>query len=413
MATVRIRPEVVMRSYRALLFALTVAMCASLAAADVKTVDSSSKPSEAKKNELPPELQGHPPLTKQTRIELIRTLQAEFGFAKKLFPKGEKGLQLNSAGQLSPDDQTLMMQVATYGPAARPGDKLQITDVVIKGSEIVFDINGGSKKKGHWYDHIEVGGGGGMVPVHQEKGAANPGCTLALVFPKYVPEMTTADVKKLLEPVIDFSVKSPTQAYIDTLPPKIKQSIQDHQALVGMNKEMVMDALGRPPKRIRETDNNVDYEEWIYGEPPGDVQFVRFVNEEVIRVEHIQIGGEKVVRTAREVKVNPITGGATVIDANAPVTTAAAAADAAPTQTAEAKKPPNAPTLRRPGEVAEDPKGARIGKEDPGELGSKPIPPAGQQQEPEWGTRPASSPADPSQAPLPGAGQLPPVTSPH
>ena len=159
--------------------------------------------------------------------------------------------------------------------------------------------------------------------------------------------------------------------------------------------------------RIRETDNNVDYEEWIYGEPPGDVQFVRFVNEEVIRVEHIQVGGEKVVRTAREVKVNAVTGAATVIDPNA--TQTAAVADAAPTQTAEAKKPPKAPTMRRPGEVVEDPKGATIGKDEPGELGSKPIPPSGQQQQPEWGTKPASNPTDPSQAPLPGAGQLPPT----
>lgn len=385
----------------------------------ITTPDKEPAKAAPKPTELPPDLQGRPPVSKQTRIELIRTLQAEFGFAKKLFPKGEKGLQLTSSGQISPDDQAIMMQVATNGPAARPGDKLQVTDVVIKGSEIVFDINGGSKRKGHWYDHIEVGGGGGMTPIHQEKGAANPGCTLALVFPKYVPEMTTADVKKLLEPVIDFSVKSPTQAYLDTLPPKLKTSIQNHEALVGMSKEMVIDALGRPPKRLRESDNNVDYEEWIYGEPPGDVQFIRFVNEEVIRVEHSQVGGETTIKTAREVKVNAVTGAATMIDANAPQT--ATTAQPEPTQTAEAKKPPKAPTLRRPGEQPEDQKAAAT---MPGELGSKPIPAGGSTQEPEWGTKPAQSsgttqtgstqtPQSPTtsspDAPLPGAGSLPPV----
>ena len=407
-----------MRSFHPLSWLLMMALASPLAFPDVKTVDTSKaaeSKGQAKPNELPAELQGRGPLSKQTRLELIRTLQAEFGFAKKLFPKGEKGLQLSSSGQISPDDQAIMMQVATNGPAARPGDKLQITDVVIKGSEIVFDINGGSKKKGHWYDHIEVGGGGGMVPVHQEKGAANPGCTLALVFPKFVPEMTTADVKKLLEPVIDFSVKSPTQAYLDTLPPKLKQSIENHQALVGMNKEMVIDALGRPPKRIRESDGNVDYEEWIYGQPPGDVQFVRFVNEEVIRVENIQVGGDKIVKTAREVKVNNVTGAATMIDPNAPPTTAAAAPPADASQTAEVKKPAKAPTLRRPGEEAEDQKA--MGKSLPGELGSKPIPAGGSTQEPEWGTKPTQTPTTSSSngqtsspdAPLPGAGSLPPV----
>src|SRR5207302_8888327 len=202
------------------------------------------------------------------------------------------------------------------------------------------------------------------------------GCTLALVFPKYVPEMTATDLKKLLSPLIDFTVKSPTQAYIDTLPPKLKQSIENHQALVGMNKEMVIDALGRPPKRIRESDGEVDYEEWIYGAPPADVQFVRFVNEEVIRVEHIQVGGEKVVKTAREVKVNAVTGAATVVDPNAPQTASAQApSESSQAQIAEAKKPkpPKAPTLRRPGEEVEAQKGAAVGK-DAGELGSKPIP---------------------------------------
>ena len=395
---------------------LAVAMASPvLSSTDVKTVDTSNKQPPAAKNELPPELQGKPPVTKQTRLELIRTMQAEFGFAKKLIPKGEKGLQLTSNGQVSPDDQTVAIQVATYGPAAKPGDKLQITDVVIKDSQIVFDINGGSKKKGHWYDHVQVGGGGGMVPVHQEKGANNPGCTLSLVFPKYVPEMTSADVKKMLSPLIDFTVKSPTQAYIDTLPPKLKQTIENHQALVGMTKEMVIDALGRPPKRIRESDAEVEYEEWIYGTPPADVQFVRFVNEEVVRVENIQVGGEKIVRTAREVKVNHVTGAATMIDANAPQTASAQApGDGDQQKTAEAKKPPKAPTLRRAGEEPEQQTGAVIGKNS-GELGSKPIP-TSSGSEPEWGTKPASStttttaPANSPQAPLPGEGQLPPVT---
>jgi len=404
-----------MKWFRSAPLVVAVAMASPFASSsDVKTIDTSNK-QPAVRNELPPELQGRPPVTKQTRMELIRTMQAEFGFAKKLIPKGEKGLQLTSNGQITPDDQSVAMQVATYGPAAKPGDKLQITDVVIKDSQIIFDINGGSKKKGHWYDHVQVGGGGGMVPVHQEKGINNPGCTLSLVFPKYVPEMTATDVKKMLAPLIDFTVKSPTQAYIDTLPPKLKQSIENHQALVGMNKEMVIDALGRPPKRIRESDGQVDYEEWIYGAPPADVQFVRFVNEEVVRVEHMQVGGEKTVKTAREVKVNAVTGAATIIDPNVPETASAQTpSDGAGEKTAAAKKPAKAPTLKRPGEETEEQKGDVIGKNS-GELGSKPIP-TSSGPEPEWGTKPTSSPSTTTpptnspQAPLPGEGQLPPVT---
>jgi hypothetical protein len=347
-------------------------------------------------------------------------MEAEFGFAKKVIPKGTKGLQLTTTGQITPDDQAIGMQVATNGPAARPGDKVQITQVLIKDRSIRFELNGGPKKKGHWYDHIEVGGAGGMSTVHQEKNINAKGSYLDLEFPKYVPEMTAADVKSLLSPVIDFSVKSPTQAYLDTLPPKIKAAIANHQALVGMSKDMVIDALGRPPKRVRERDGETDYEEWIYGEPPGDVQFVRFVNEEVIRVEHAQVGGERVIKTAREVKVNPATGQATVVDPNAPAAAAAGNAPAAPgeapapTQTAQAHKPPppaKAPTMRRPGEQPEFNPGGGQAKDDGG-LGSKPIPAPGQ-QEPEWGTKPASTgTANPSPSQTPDSTTADPAPQP-
>jgi hypothetical protein len=371
------------------------------------TKQASNKDGEsATKPTLPPELQGHGPVTKQTRLELIRTMEAEFGFAKTLFPKGTKGIEVTSGGAVTPDEQTVTMAVATYGPAAKPGDRVQITNVLFKDHSMVFELNGGAKKKGHWYDHVEVGGGGGMVPVHQEKQANAKGSYIALVFPKYVPEMTATDVKKMLDPVIDFTVKSPTQAYLDTLPPKLKETIENHQALVGMNKDMVMEALGRPPKRVREHDGASDYEEWIYGQPPGEMQFVRFINEEVVRVEHIQVGSEKVVKTEREVKVNPVSGRAVMIDPNAPQTASAASDSSptdqqgvAPTQTAQAHKP-KPPSMKRPGEQTTLEQMKKVDAVP--ELGSKPIPTSGQQ--PEWGTKPATpgtptpdhSPSDPN-----------------
>src|SRR5436309_12730960 len=98
-----------------------------------------------------------------------------------------------------------------------------------------------------------------------------------------------------------------------------------------MNREMVTTSKGRPPKKTREKDGETEYEEWIYGEPPHDVDFVRFVGDEVVRVETMKVGGEKVVRTEKEVQL--------------------------PEQPTVAKgsdepevRPANAPTLRRPGE---------------------------------------------------------------
>ena len=170
-------------------------------------------------------------------------------------------------------------------------------------------------------------------------------------FGKYVPEMTPQQLRALLYPVLDFNARNKEQAYLDTVPPKVKEAIQAHRVLVGMNVEMVLHAKGKPPRKVRERDGETEYEEWIYGEPPADVDFVRIVDEEVVRVETMKIGGEKIVRTEREI-VLP---------------------QPDKDKDKEAKKEPGerpakAPTLRRPGEDSQD-------APDPAG-GATPLPPA-------------------------------------
>jgi hypothetical protein len=138
-------------------------------------------------------------------------------------------------------------------------------------------------------------------------------------------------LKELLRPVFDFNAKSALEAYLESVPPQVKEAIKNHHVLVGMNREMVIYAKGRPPNKVRETANEVEYEEWIYGTPPQDVDFVRFVGDEVIRVETMKVNGEKVVRVEKEVDVK--------------------AATVAKKQT---EQPATAPTLRRPGEDMPD-----------------------------------------------------------
>ena len=165
-------------------------------------------------------------------------------------------------------------------------------------------------------------------------------------FNKYVPEMTAQQMRDLLYPVLDFTSRNKEQAYLDTVPPKVKAAIEAHHVLVGMNQEMVLHAKGKPPKKVRERDGETEYEEWIYGEPPADVDFVRLVGDEVVRVETMKVGGEKIVRTEKEIVLEQ--------------------------PQREAKKEPqerpaNAPTLRRPGEDSDDvPKPAN---------GASPMPP--------------------------------------
>lgn len=320
-----------------------------------------SKSSPAAKNE---------PMTKETRMLVIRSLNAELAFVRKPFPMGLKGLTIKD-GVVTPGDDELRMLIAQYGLAAKPGDRARITDIDIKGDRIRLEINGGPKKKQKWYQHISVGGMGGMTPVAPDNDNPNPhGSYVDLLFDKYVPEMTGDQIRDLLTPVLDFHAKSAAEAYMDTVPPKVKEAIKNHQVLVGMNREMVTYALGRPQQKHREKDETgTEYEEWIYGQPPQQVDFVRFVGDEVVRLEQMKVDGSKILRTEKEVDVNPT--GVTV----------------AKKEEQKPAKPANAPSLRRPGEKPELegspgslPAGGRAPMPQPGSVPDTPGPPQQQPQ---------------------------------
>jgi hypothetical protein len=261
-------------------------------------------------------------------MDLIRGFNSELVFIRAAFPMGKVGLTLKN-GLVTPGGEDLQRLMAVWGPAVKPGDEARITAVVIKPDRIHFEINGGPIKKQKWYQHIEIGGTTGTSPIAPSDQNANPrGTYVDLVFEHYVPDLTPQKFKDLLRPVLDFDSKSRLEAYLDTVPPKVKEAIQNHQVLVGMNREMLIYSMGRPPKKIREKDGEVDYEEWIYGEPPRDVDFVRMVGDEVVRVETMKVDGTKTLRTAREVSLEPPPSVAKASD----------------------QRPASAPTLRRPGE---------------------------------------------------------------
>jgi hypothetical protein len=270
-----------------------------------------------------------PQISKQTRMDLIRAFNAELVYIRSPFPMGKRGLVLKN-GKLSPAGEELQRMLSISGPAAKPGDQARISQIVIKDDRIHFEINGGPVKKQKWYQHISVGGNGGTTSIAPSDPNANPrGSYVDLVFDHYVPDLNPQQLKDLLRPVFDFNAKSAAEAYLETVPSQVKDAIKSHRVLVGMNREMVIYAKGRPPKKVREKDGETDYEEWIYGEPPQDVDFVRLVADEVVRVETINVSGEKIIRTEKEVNLEQPT--------------------LAKEQELQAH-PISPPTLRRPGE---------------------------------------------------------------
>ena len=231
--------------------------------------------------------------------ELITAFTAEQGFARRPMPLDPHGLLLHANGDLKPEgtDYEKMLQ---KGISANAGDRMVISDIRIESSKIVFEFNGGPDRKHKYLRHVSVGAGGADVPLARDDGQEPVGSRLTVVFDKYVPEMTADQLRALIQPVMDFSVKTPLEAYVDTLPPKLKEAILAHHVLVGMDRKMVVYALGSPQQKVREDNNGQPFEEWIYGEAPQPTQFVRFQGIRVVQVEVGAVGADLVVRNQDE-----------------------------------------------------------------------------------------------------------------
>jgi hypothetical protein len=278
----------------------------------------------------------------RTKLEVIRIMDAEQAFTMRALPMGHHGLTLHANGAVAPDGSEYAKSIMEYGSCARPGAKVTVTNVKVLEDRIVLDINGGPDKKHKWLQHFSLGTGGGSSPLAPDEPAPT-GARITLVFHDYVPELTGDQVKALLRPLLDFSMKSPLKAYTDTLPPKIAKAVNAHEVLVGMDEDMVLYALGQPERKIQEHDpNGFLFEEWVYGKPPQDVQFVRFEGDRVTRLEIASIGKQPIIRDKDETdgflsgkiqqaKVR------TVNEGDEPVGDARSA---------------KAPTLRKPGEQA-------------------------------------------------------------
>jgi len=292
-------------------------------------------------------------LDAKTRLELLRVMQAEQGFAMRPFPRGHKGLTLVANGKLSPAGEDYLSMVTAQGLCAKPGDRLVLSDVKIEHNKIVFDLNGGPDPKHRFLRHIQLGTGQVMSPVVQGDDQEATGARLTLEFKgSHIPELTGAQVKALLAPLISFDVKTPIEAFTDTLPPKLKEAILNHHVMVGMSTDMVLFAKGQPQTKTREMEGQMPFEEWIYGRPPKDIEFVRINGNRVIRVEVAKMGEKPTIYTQDEVEGLMRTDGTPLIADDGHGNHTAQIGDV---QRDPDKQAPSAPpTLRNPGETVPD-----------------------------------------------------------
>jgi hypothetical protein len=263
----------------------TSASAASSATGGVDPAGSATPPVPVKTRKLDP----NQPLDPSARMDLIRYLYGEFAKAKQSLPTGKDGYILKVGQPIN--NNTLAMELSRHGAAFSPGDRVQITAMRFRNREIVFDINGGGKEKINWRDRIQIQAIGVPTVSTTETGPEGQtevrlGSTLVLDFGRPVPEMTPDELKADLAPVFEFSQRSAATQWIDTLPPEMQKAIAEKRPMIGMTHEMVVAAIGKAERIVRETQpDGTPTEDWIYGTPPAKTVFVTFVGDKVVKIE--------------------------------------------------------------------------------------------------------------------------------
>ncbi len=232
-------------------------------------------------------------LTPENRLEIVRLLAYEYATTVQPLPasrKEKEALEVNAEGRIN--ENKLRQTLANRGVAAETGMIVQVTNIEIRDKAILFEINGGGERKKKWYERITVQAGGGVIQPGSGKQPPPPGegdlistvgSWILLNFSRPVPNLNADEIKQLLGGVLDFNRQSATVPWIETIPEEFRKAIEEKRAVVGMDKKMVIAALGRPDRKVREAKDGLEYEDWIYGNPPF-VTFVTFRDDQVVEV---------------------------------------------------------------------------------------------------------------------------------
>ena len=227
-------------------------------------------------------------LSERGRRELIRDLNAEQGYAHMTLPLA--GLTMTANGPLKETPEEYKKLIYKKGESCAPGDRVVVTPLDFKGDRMIIDLNGGPYAKHRFLSHIQLDD----IQLAPTPMVSATGSRITLLFPDGIPEISAPEVKALLTPLVDFGAKSSAAAYADSLPEPVKKVIAHHDVAVGMDRKMVLAALGAPDSKVREQapddPSQARYEEWIYGQVPKTVKFVRFTGDRVTMVKIAELG---------------------------------------------------------------------------------------------------------------------------
>jgi len=225
-------------------------------------------------------------LSQDMRFSILGSLVAAEGAARIPMPLGKNGVELSANGLINRDK--LQKELAENSQAILPGKIVTITAIEFGDKSIEFEIDGGGAKKKNILSNIQIGVGGASTgdPDQHKNTPQAKGSKVTLLFPSKLPkEMTAAEIKDLLNPVLDFNKQSIAKTGIEALPPEFQEAVKAKEARVGMDPNTVLLALGQPNRRNREKNaEGIEQEDWIYNGRGRRTTFVTFEKDIVVKI---------------------------------------------------------------------------------------------------------------------------------
>jgi hypothetical protein len=229
-------------------------------------------------------------ISRDAKFDILRTVVAEQAAARIGLPFGEDGIDLSDSGQIN--QGKLEKDLKKNGQSIEAGRVVTVTDISFDDSRVEVELDGGGKNKKSVLDRIQIGVGTGTTttPVGgQDKSKKAKGAKVVLRFAKKVPaDLKPEALKEMLAPVLDFNKHNFLRTGVDALPPEFQEAVKLKEARIGMDRNTVMMALGRPTNRFRETKNGVFTEQWLYQLRGNRRLFVTFEDNVVVEIKQYQ-----------------------------------------------------------------------------------------------------------------------------
>lgn len=222
-------------------------------------------------------------ISRDAKFEILRTVIADQAASRVGMPFGTDGVELSDTGEVN--QQKLEKEIKENGQSIEIGRIVTVTEISFDDNKIEIELDGGGKNKKGFFERLEVGVGSQTTPVSRDDPNKAKGSKVVLRFANKVSAVLTPDeLKQLLAPVLDFNKRNFLKTGIDALPPEFQEAVKAKEAKIGMDRDTVIMALGRPDRKVREKTDGIETEDWIYFQRGLRAQFVTFENDVVVRI---------------------------------------------------------------------------------------------------------------------------------